>query len=102
MLSAIPAGLVMANFVSDPQLMYNQPDGSSRLFEAWSAAIGWNLTNLVPSFVVYSASSQLERTWFAIAVSGLIVLGGLLALTHRLSFPSRVVEPPVPRKSEAP
>ncbi len=63
----IPAGLVSATFVWDPQVMYNHPDGTSRLLEVWSQWSHQPLTSLIPSFVFYSASAPAERLTFSFA-----------------------------------
>jgi hypothetical protein len=62
----VPAAAVMLTFVLDPQRMYNQPDGTSRLLETWSAWTGINLTGTVPSYVFYSADRPAERLVFAL------------------------------------
>lgn len=64
--AAIPAAAVMATFVADPQRMYNQPVGTSRLFATWRDWTGVDLTRLVPSYVFYCASPASERIVFAL------------------------------------
>jgi hypothetical protein len=63
----IPSLLVSATFVWDPQVMYNHPDGTSRLLEVWSQWSHQPLTSLIPSFVFYSASAPAERLTFSLA-----------------------------------
>jgi hypothetical protein len=82
--ASIPALAVMATFVHNPQLMYNQPVGKSQLLETWSAWLGWNLTYLVPSYVSYSASSVLERAWFAGLLTTILVLLSAVAVINLL------------------
>jgi hypothetical protein len=79
---ALPAVAVMATFVSDPQRMYNHPDGTSRLFETWRSWVGLDLTELVPSYVSYSASSGAERVVFGLF--GLAVFGTLATAAFAL------------------
>lgn len=62
--AGLPAFGIMATFVADPQRMYNQPDGTSRLLETWSDWFKGDLTELVPSYVFYSASTAFERLHF--------------------------------------
>lgn len=63
-LFALPAAAIMATFVADPQRMYNQPDGTSRLLETWRNWLGLDATQVIPSFVFYSESSVTERLTF--------------------------------------
>src|SRR5690554_7384663 len=42
---------VMATFIDDPQLMYNHPDGTARLFENWAERFDLPLDRLIPSYV---------------------------------------------------
>ena len=66
-LTMIPAAAVMATFIDDPQLMYNHPDGTARLFENWAERFDLPLDRLIPSYVFYSASPASERLFFALA-----------------------------------
>lgn len=73
LLAAVPAVVVIATFVWDPQLMYNHPDGSSRVLETWSAWVDVDLTGAVPSFVFYSASGWLAR-WLATGTLAIVLV----------------------------
>ncbi|MER3484939.1 MAG: hypothetical protein C4345_02115 [Chloroflexota bacterium] len=75
----VPGLLVTATFVWDPQLMYNHPDGTSRLLEIWSQWSHQPLTSLIPSFVFYSASAPAERVWFSIAALAWLSVCSLVA-----------------------
>jgi hypothetical protein len=63
--AGLPAFLVTSAFVLDPQRMYNHPHGTSRLLETWSIWLGRDLTQFVPSYVFYSASSVTNRLLFS-------------------------------------
>jgi hypothetical protein len=82
----LPAVAVMATFVANPQRMYNQPVGTSRLFETWRDWTGVDLTNVVPSYVFYSASSAGARLLFGLL--GFAWLGTLATLAWVLIFPA--------------
>jgi hypothetical protein len=94
-LFALPAAAVIATFVNDPQLMYNQPDGTSRLLETWHDWIGIDATRVIPSFVFYSESSLTERLTFGML--GLAWVGTIASVIYVLTrlYPSDVsTEPP--------
>lgn len=82
-LGAFPAAAIMATFVADPQRMYNQPDGTSRLFETWQSWTGLDLTGVVPSYVFYSASPASGRLIFGLL--GLAWLGTLATAAYALT-----------------
>jgi hypothetical protein len=89
----VPSLLVTATFVWDPQLMYNHPDGTSRLLEIWSQWSHQPLTSLIPSFVFYSASAPAERVWFSIAALAWLSVFSL-ASWLAVARPARSDSPP--------
>jgi hypothetical protein len=72
--------LVSATFVWDPQIMYNHPDGTSRLLEVWGQWSHQPLTSLIPSFVFYSASAPSERLTFSLAAAAWLCLLAVICL----------------------
>jgi hypothetical protein len=78
--TALPALAVSATFLHNPQLMYNQPDGTSRLLETWSGWIGRDLTGAIPSYVFYSESSKSDRIFFGCAIAIFVYVASELAL----------------------
>ncbi|HLY66112.1 MAG TPA: hypothetical protein VKU60_11310 [Chloroflexota bacterium] len=92
---ALASWAVMGCFLSDPQLMYNQPTGQAELFGWLADRTALDLTTLVPSFVVPSSSAAgLATRW--IAGAGLLTAGIGLILTwgSNVTTASRVVALP--------
>jgi hypothetical protein len=83
--AALPAAAIMATFVADPQRMYNQPVGTSRLLETWKTWTGLDLTGAVPSYVFYSASPVSERLIFGLL--GLAWLGTIATVAYAVASP---------------
>lgn len=77
----LPAFAIMATFLTDPQRMYNHPDGSSRLLETWRRWTGIDLTASIPSFVSYSQSPLLERLPFGVLGCAWVVTAATLFST---------------------
>jgi hypothetical protein len=97
LVAGVPALIVSVTFLYDPQLMYNQPDGTSRLLETWSRWVDRDLTTLIPSYVFYSASPVVDRITFvclamsALAACAMLTLAASRSAMYRTS-PERVQE----------
>nr|MDQ3044719.1 hypothetical protein [Chloroflexota bacterium] len=76
---SLPAFAVIRAFAADPQRMYNHPDGTSNIFELWSASSWIHWTELVPSYVFYSASPIGQRQAMAFAWLALFITLSVVA-----------------------
>jgi hypothetical protein len=79
---------VMAAFMFDPQLMYNQPTGQSELLFWLADKTGIDLTGAIPSFVAPFAGIELDVSW--VVATALVTLALTIWLGwRRLEAPSR-------------
>lgn len=96
-LAALPGWVIMAGFLQQPQLMYNQPDGANALFSFWAQSLGQQWPKFLPSFQPYALSPVEERWRWSLLLLCLtlilIILGHLSTIGRRHASRRREYSP---------